>query len=583
MEERTEIRAAESRIEFIVSGLFTLLLAGTLAYVWTLFAPIAPRSILNLWTALMGSAIAIMMAVPLAFLIRNPEKEEVVRVWARIGKVVAVLYDLAITASIWMLLPYANEDLRLLMLIFYISAISGQVISTAEALANNAFGIVAIFGSIVAFYLMTPGPYSVGIAVFCASFGLLMFVVAITLRQAVRSALVARLRAEVTAVQLADALKEAELERDGKARFIAAASHDLRQPLHAATLFFEQSQSAPSAEIRARAAGGVRAAFQSAGSLLDAILDHLKIDSGMLQPKTEPVCLDVLFRSLSELHGPQARAAGMWIDFRPTRHWVSADPALLERVLSNLIVNGIKHSRGERVLLSSHRRKDGIEVFVIDNGVGIRPDEREKIFDEYAQGGGVRLDPRGGLGLGLASSRRIMELHESHLDVVTTWTGGAGFVMTLRSVSPVAVTARPDGLDTPHVMSFDGVRILVVEDIEAAGLALVSLLESFGATSDWAGSVSMAGRMARDFAFDVMITDWRLSLTETGADAIHIVREARPDIPVIVLTGDGAPDTMVRIAETGARLLHKPASPDRLRRALSDVVPVKRTITACES
>lgn len=566
----------------MVAGFFTLLLVGTLAYVWSLFAPIAPRHILNLWTILMGAAIFVMMAVPLIVIVRNPSDDEVVRVWAPVGKAVAVQYDITVALSIWMLLPYANEDLRLLMVIFFISAICGQVISTAEALANNAFGIGTILGSIVIFYLMTPGPYSVGIAIFCATFGLLLFAVAVTLRQAIRSSLVARQTAEATALQLKEALQEAEDERDGKARFIASASHDLRQPLHAASLFFEQSQRTTSEPVRQKAVEGVRSAFQSTGKLLDAILDHLKLESGTTELSLRPVCVDELFCKISSLHAPLARAAGMQIRVRPTQHWMMADPALIERVIGNLVVNGIKHSRGETVLLSSRRRGDRIEFLVVDDGVGIDPANRQRIFDEYAQGDGVKLDPRGGLGLGLASARRIMELHGARLSLNGVWKAGAAFTGDLPAAVPDMLQQTTDGAfssesgsvpagDTTE--SLEGIRILVVEDIEEAGLALVSLLNSFGAIADWVGSVHTARQYVEQNRVDIMITDWRLSLNETGADAIRDVRERLPDLPVLVLTGDGAPDALADISATGARLMHKPASPDRLYALLLDMLP----------
>lgn len=579
--EKKQLRAAESRIEFIVSGFFTLLLAGTLAYVWTLFEPIAPRPTLILWTVLMGTAIAVMMAVPIVFLLRQPDDTEIVRLWAPIGKITAVQYDIAVAASIWMLLPYASEDLRLLMVIFFISAISGQVISTAEALANNAFGILAILGSIVIFYLRTPGPYSVGIAVFCATFGVLLFAVAVALRQAIRSALSARLDAEAVSEQLARALAETEAERDSKARFIAAASHDLRQPLHAASLFFEQTQTAKLETVRTRAAEGVRAAFQSAGKLLDAILEHLRLESGNLDLDLKPVSVESLFRKIAALHSLQAHAAGMQIRVRSTNHWVCADAAMLERVISNLVVNGIKHSRGDRVLLTSRRRGDKIELCVVDNGVGVEDANRQLIFEEYAQGDRVKLDPRGGLGLGLASARRIVELHDARLDLNTCWTGGAAFSTCLAQAEPDETQA--ERLSDKTNASISDTNILVVEDDEAAGQALVSLLKNFEAQAEWAGSVHAARITCRSFQPDILITDWRLSLNETGADAIKAVRQHYPCIPVIVLTGDGAPETLDKITATGAMLLHKPATAEKLKSAIAHILASRGTTNSCVS
>ncbi|NHK27038.1 hybrid sensor histidine kinase/response regulator [Parvularcula flava] len=573
--ERTRIRSAESRTEFIVSGLFTLLLFGTLAYVWTLFAPIAPRNVLNTWTTIMAVTITIMMLLPALYLIRNPGEEETVRWWAPAGKVVAVIYDISIALSIWMLLPYASEGLRLLMVIFYLAAICGQVISTAESLETNAFGVIAIFGSIALFYLNTPGTYSTGIAVFCGAFGVLLMIVAIALRTAMRSAIKARLKAEDTAEQLEAALRSAETERDAKTRFIAAASHDLRQPLHAASLYFEQAQTAEDGTIRERAITGVRGAFVSAGNLLDTILDHLRLEAAAMPVRRRSVAVGEMLAHVAALHEGEARLAGMTIRVRPTRLAVEADPALIERALGNLVLNAIRHSRGERVLLTARRRGGKVEIYVIDDGQGIPATDREELFQEYVQGRSTRQDPRGGLGLGLASAQRIMALHGTMLMLETRWRGGAAFRLSLPGAAtdvPVsgAVQSVPGSLS-----NIAGLAILIVEDIEDAGRALAALLESTGAAADWVPSVKAAAAQAAARRYDLVITDWRLSLTQTGADALAAIRQHQPDLPAIVMTGDGAPSTLAEIVATGARLLHKPATPARVFSAIAETVSRK--------
>lgn len=571
-DDRTRIRAAESRIEFIMAGLFTVLLFGTLAYVWSLFRPIAPANVVTGWTIMMGATIAVMGLVPLIYLLRNPDENETVRVWARVGKVVSILYDVSIAVSIWTLLPYASDGLRLLMVIFYISAICGQVLSTAESLEINAFGIITVFGSIAIFYLTRPGPYSTGIAVFLVAFGLLLFAVAVALRVAVRSTIVARLKAEDAAAQLADALQAAEAQRDARIRFMATTSHDLRQPLHAAMLFFEQTRSAGDEAIRDRAARGVSEAFHSANSILDSILEHLRITSGTIHPERSDVSLGQLFSKVVSLHEPEAESAGITLGFRPTRQAVHADPSLIERVIGNLISNAIRHSGGSRVLVTSRRRGDRIEIFALDNGRGIPDAWRDTVFDEYAQ---ARIDPaatRAGLGLGLASARRLVELNGGRLALLPGAGRGAVFQFDLpaaslpQSPAGAASLLRNAGGWRARMA---GKHILVVEDNRPAGEALAAFLRRLGASADWAGSLDEAARLAAGATYDAIVTDWHIGHGDTGGDVISLIRQQVPGLPALVVTGDGAPHTLGEIMRLGVPLLHKPAPPDSVAETIA--------------
>ena len=580
--ERMQVRAEESRVAFFVSAIFSFILFGTLIYVWSLFAPIAPRDTLNAWTGLIVAVILAILIMPLAYLVLKPSEEQIVRYWSPAGKVVAVAMDISIALSIWLLLPYASEGLRLLMVIFYMAAISGQVIATAESLGTNAFGILVLPGSVALFYFMTPGEYSTGIAIFCLAFGGLLMMAALMLKRAVRTAFLARLRAEEAANDLACALEKAEQERDSKARFIAAASHDLRQPLHAASLYFEQSQIARDEAMRARAVQGVRTAFQAAGSLLDSLLDHLKLGSDTVSLHLVETPLSQLYSRLDQLYSAEAALAGMTLRFRPTRHAVRADLTLLVRAAGNLISNAIKHSRGKRILVSSRTRGGKVVLLVIDDGVGSPVEDREAIFEEYVQGRGVALDPRGGLGLGLASSRRVAELHGGTLTLVQDWTGGAAFALSLEPGQAAAgIQSFPQAAAIRAAPALAGHRLLIVEDVREAGEALASLLHSWGMEAVCATSVQAAEQACQQTRFDGMICDWRLSLSETGADAIAAVRKSHPDIPVLVLTGDGSPDTVQQILSLNVALMHKPATPRRLNEGLTALFEPRAGDVSC--
>ncbi|WP_292684698.1 histidine kinase dimerization/phospho-acceptor domain-containing protein [Novosphingobium sp.] len=304
---KTAIRAAESELEFILSGLLTLLVGGTLYYVYSLFEALAPPWRLNLWAAGTGFVTVLMLATPLAYFAFRPGAEAIERYWSPFGKLVAVLFDLSVASSVWLLLPYASEPLRLLMVLFYSAAISGQVISTAESIWTNLFAVVSIFGSAALFFLQSETAYAVSLAVFLMAFGGLLLVVALILKQAIRSAIESRMEAERVSKELAVALADAQAARDARTRFIATASHDLRQPLQAAMLFFEQVTRQADPQRRDRAIAGVRNGFAEANAMLERMMEHLRIESGAVSVQREAVALGPLFAALADELQPGAR------------------------------------------------------------------------------------------------------------------------------------------------------------------------------------------------------------------------------------------------------------------------------------
>lgn len=422
------VRAAESRIEFAVAGAFSILIGGTLWYVHGLFAEIAPPGRLWLWSGMLIAVTAVLAIFPVFLHFRRPDDAEIMRVWSPLGKAIAVVFDLAVASSVWLLLPFASEPLRLLMVVFYAAVISAQVISTAESLGTIAFGVVSIFGSAAAFCLMTPGIYSVGLAVFLFAYGALMMGVAAVLKVAVRSAIVARLKAESVSERLAAALDEANAARSSKMRFIAAATHDLRQPLQAAAVFFDRAVD-PARPSDDEAVASARLAFAEAASLLDQLLDHLRLDGGLVHPKMGEVLLGVLMARVRTEMAPLADAAETEIRVVATGLSVVGDPLLVYRILRNLVHNAIRHSRGRHVLLGARVRGVRVRLWAIDDGRGVPDALAASLFDE--ERGVLDAGRTTGAGLGLSSSRRLATLMGGTLRHDPQWRRGAAFVLEL--------------------------------------------------------------------------------------------------------------------------------------------------------
>lgn len=563
-----EVRATESRIEFGIAGLLALLVGGTLAYVHSLFAPLMPPRDLWLWTGSTALVTVIMIVVPLAFYRRKPDAAEIARFWSPLGKVVAVLFDLAVASSVWVLLPYASEPLQLLMVIFYSAAISGQVIATAESIGTIIFGVIAVFGSAALFFFNSETVYATSLAIFLLAFGGLMIGTAFVLKQAIRSAVTQGLRAEAISQDLARALAETEAERDVRTRFIAAASHDLRQPLQAAMLFFSQLQRASDAQRRARAADGVERGLAEAMVMLEGMAEHLRLESGTLTADCQPVALADLLDALVLELAPAARGAG--IDLRAARSTaaVLADPALLTRILRNLVTNALLHSRGTRVRVLVRRRGERLAIMVADDGVGIAADEAEALFLPYTQGAGSRRLGHGS-GLGLAIAREMAHLMDGGLTFEPRWTGGSAFVLDLPTAEPDRAQAA-SGPQTATGHPLAGLAVLLVEDRADTRQAMAQLLRQHGAeVASFANSREVAAALVAGLRPAAVITDWHLGHEDSGADVVALVRHHVPAAHVLVMSGDATLATEKQVAASGCPLLLKPLPEHALLAALA--------------
>lgn len=559
--EYQRIRAAESRIEFTVAGLMTFLIAGTFIYVHLLFKPVVPPENLMLWTWFMGFVIALLIALPLTVLIRRPDDLELATVWARAGNVVTALFDLAVASAVWLFFPYASEQLQLLMVVFFCATISAQVITTAEAIGNITFAVIAVLGSTALFFLQSDSSYAISLALFLTAYGLLMIGVALTLKYAVRSAIKSRLKAEEASAELVIALEQAQKARDDRTKFIAAASHDLRQPLQAAMLFFQQLSMNPKEHLRKRAETGVQQAFQEANALLDRMLEHLRLESGTMPTAICAVDLAPLVATLAAEHEVIARNAGISLRAFGGGYRVRTDPHLLSRILRNLLHNACTHSNGERLLILSRRMGNRVRLYVIDDGMGFG-EGAEQCFQPYVQGAVARGKAQG-MGLGLAVSREMARLVGGSLGLDPRWTSGAAVYVDLPLLAetrstPLARSPQSAGRDALATM-----RIIVVDDDEGARVALADLLGLIAievhAVATLAELDSLTGIKP-----DLIISDWHLADGYRGDAAAALAQRKWPGIVAIYITGDGSPETLHKMSSSQIPVLWKPTDIDAL-------------------
>ena len=434
---KSGVLAIEMRNELAGSLIGLAGLVAVTLYTYLAFRPYADPIGLDIWALSMAAILVQWLFGLLVIQRRRPSDEEMVRFWLPAGRRTMTLSNIATAGSVWLLLPVAPEPLRLVMIILYLSYIVVQLSIATEGTQVATSAVVLVLGSVIAVVGISGEPYSLPLALLLAMIGAMLLAVRRLIRVNVVAATEARLLSERTAEQLRDALAIVAAERDARTRFIRAASHDLSQPLQAARLFFEAMRRSPEGPERERAAGGVARAFTSTAALLDEMLIHLRLDAGAVRSFSEEIDLDDLAAGLAFDHGPLAAEAGMALRTPRSGLAVHADPQLLKRVLGNFVVNAIRHSRGERVLLAPRRRSDRVWIWVLDDGEGIDAELTPRLFEDFAQS--AASTRAGGFGLGLASARKLAEAMGGTAGHEPRWRSGGAFYVEL----PATMTAAP--------------------------------------------------------------------------------------------------------------------------------------------
>jgi PAS domain S-box-containing protein len=375
--------------------------------------------------------------------------------------------------------------------------------------------------------------------------------------------------------QLRLAKEEAERANLAKSKFLAAASHDLRQPLQAANLFMAVLQNRVNEEERRFVLQKLEQSLNALESLLNALLDVSKLEAGVSQPAPTVFPAGELFIQLASEFAP--RAAERRLRFRvvpPSLH-LRTDRTFLERILRNLLSNALSYTEQGGILLGARRRGGHLRIEVWDTGIGIPADKLEEIFEDFTQLGNEHRDRDRGLGLGLAIVKRIAKLLNSQVTVRSVPGKGSAFAVEIPLAhSLVAEALAPAGAQA-HGPESRGRLIAVIDDEVSVREGLSLLLADWGhapvigsTTEEVLGQLSQLG-----LAPDLIIADYQLAGGRTGAQAIEeIRRQCGRSLPAIVLTGDTAPEHLGAARQKGYILLHKPIGQEHLRLVLGSLL-----------
>jgi signal transduction histidine kinase len=376
-----------------------------------------------------------------------------------------------------------------------------------------------------------------------------------------------------------------ELANHAKSRFLAAASHDLRQPLQALGLFVAQLHARMNMVERRRVIERIDAALAAVNELFNALLDVSKLDAGALTPDVSEFPIARLLKRIESTFAEAAREKELSLRILPSGAWVRTDFILIERILFNLVSNAVRYTSRGGIIVGCRTRGAELRIEVWDTGVGIPPDQHRNIFGEFYRLGESDRDRRAGLGLGLAIVDRLCRLLGHPITVTSTLGKGSRFTVT---VPMTAARAEVVALRAPVSAPPDichGKLVVAIDDDPLVLDGMRGLFRSWGChvvTGSNAGA-ALTGLAGHGHPPDLIISDYRLPDGNTGIEAIERLRSAfGSPIPAFLISGDISPERLHEVRASGYHLQHKPVDPmllramfnQLLRKARNDCPPV---------
>ncbi|WP_053144983.1 hybrid sensor histidine kinase/response regulator [Pseudomonas sp. P97.38] len=360
------------------------------------------------------------------------------------------------------------------------------------------------------------------------------------------------------------ASEEAIAANQEKSRFLAQASHDLRQPIHSIGLFTACLRDARLGQEELRLVDNIDRSLHIVSQLFRSILDIYTLDNGQLEPQSEPVHLGALLQDVVKQNTEAARWAGVELRLRPCHQWVNVNAGLLATMVQNLISNTLKYAPGKPVLICVRPRGNGLAIVIYDKGRGIAAEHLPEVFKEFYRVRHVRDKDVEGLGLGLSIVKRISHLINLQIRLDSrVGRGTCAAIEGLEKVAPRAALAR-----TPPTQSrLQGLRVCLVEDDANVLMATSALLEKWGCEvethSDGVGVTSDC---------DIIIADFDLGTKVSGSECIAAIREQRGwEVPAMIMTGHDIERIRHALHHMNISILAKPVRPPELRATLMEL------------
>jgi len=506
---------------------------------------------------------------------RSAEVDRYWRDWARRFTIGAIVGGLTIGGGVAWIMSTGRVDLQAISLLMVCAFTSGAVIAFGAYLpAFIWFFVAASIGPMV-WLIVHGGVLYTSLAVMYV----IWFGAVIELARRTSASFTESVMLRFENLDLVENLQRekvaAEQANAAKSRFLAAASHDLRQPVHALSLFVAAMRPRKMDDEASELLDHIDDSVRAMSGLFNGLLDISRLDAGVVEASRGPVAVQPLLERVCRDFEVLAEAKGLRLVLHQCSVTVMSDALLLERIVRNIIANAVAYTDSGRIVVGCRRGREQLSIQVWDTGRGIPQQEQEHVFQEFYQLGNPERDRTKGVGLGLAIVRRLTQLLGHTLTVRSEIDKGSVFEIRAPYADAAAIAAAQTG-EFPSPFLAHGVGlILVIDDEMAIQIAMKSLLESWGYEAITAGSCDeMLERIAtHGKAPRLIISDYRLRDNASGIDAIERLRsEYNDEIPGMLITGDTAADRLKEAQESGFLLLHKPVPNHRLRASIAHLI-----------
>lgn len=484
---------------------------------------------------------------------------------------------------------------------------TGYFFFTPDSMTHTAYLVIFLFGmasggvnalsalwsAYTAFVIPILLPFSISLllhgyahtnflGVTLLSFLVIMLAISRMTEKSITSSLKIRYENRHLLKDLQEQTKQAKQANQNKSRFLAAASHDLRQPIHSLSLL----TSAIEPEIKTDRGKKILLQMGNANkamlNLLHSLLDISKLDAGIIKPVFQTFDSNEMINSLISEFKPMAKSNGLELRSQCQQSNINSDPFLLKTIISNLLQNALRYTRCGKVLLTCRTKDEQVYIQVWDTGPGIARESQELIFAEYQQLHNPERDQNKGLGLGLSICRRLANLLDIPLTLKSSVGKGSVFTLVLPK-SNDNVTKNNVRIEIPIVGSdlnpFNDSVILVIDDNDSVLDAMTVLLEKWGCEIIVADSVESALEVGKNYqgSVDAIIADYRLRGGTTGVEAIDAFNnQVKNKVAAMLITGDTAPERMQEIAAHGLPILHKPIKEAHLKSVITKLLRMSK-------
>jgi signal transduction histidine kinase len=596
--DRSVTKAAHRRRQVHVEQVRSVYLHSTTTTIGSLFAGTALVAVmwrhvshagLIAWIAFLCVHQAVRVYHYRSYLAAGPDGQA--ERWRRLYIIIAAATAGLIWGSSGVLMYVPGSLPHQAMLVLILFGIATVSMTSLSAVAPAFYALIPLtLLPIIVRMLLDPGPARVYLAIP----GIIVFFVVLAFGRRVNAVIRESLEKRFENVDLIDDLRaqteiaeqarrNAEAANRAKTQFFAAASHDLRQPLHALGLFAGALYERIKEPALVKLVDSINDSVSALEGLFNELLDIAKLDSGIIKPAPENFPLDELFNRLRKDFAAEAEAKGLRFSLEGGSHAVMSDPLLLECILRNLVSNAIRYTpHGEVQLRAVAEDESAIRIEVRDTGIGIRPEDQERIFEEFQQLGNPGRTSKKGLGLGLSIVKRLCGLlgYEIHLRSEAGQGACFSFQMPRGALSGPARSGERK--QRPRA-DLSGKLIIVIDDEASIVEGMEVLLSGWG--------VEVIGSLTGDDVIeavhaklrmpDIIIADYRLADGVLGTQVVARLREELdPEIPVILITGSTAPEHVSNADVQGYQLLLKPVQPNALRELIDAALNAGRPADA---